>query len=157
MILRKKVLSDLHSSHQGMDRTKRRARQTVFWPGLNRDIEHMISNCEKCRYFLASLPKEELIQIPKGELPFQSVSVDIFSSSGQEFLILVDQLSGWTCLSKMGRSTSTQDVIKAIRAWFADIEAPSILTSDGGPQFTSKQFRDFCRRWCITHEISSPH
>lgn len=45
---RKKILQDLHSSHQGIERTKRRARQTVYWPAINSDIDNMVSSCSKC-------------------------------------------------------------------------------------------------------------
>ena len=31
------------------------------------------------------------------------------------------------------------------------------ITSDGGPQFTSAAFRDFCASWGINHVMSSPH
>jgi hypothetical protein len=37
--LRKEVLRRLHASHQGIERTLRRARQTVFWPGISSDIK----------------------------------------------------------------------------------------------------------------------
>ena len=40
--LRQKVLSDLHNSHQGLVRTKQRARLTVYWPGVDNDIENTI-------------------------------------------------------------------------------------------------------------------
>ena len=31
------------------------------------------------------------------------------------------------------------------------------LTLDGGPQFTSQAFKEFCASWGICHTISSPH
>ena len=31
------------------------------------------------------------------------------------------------------------------------------LRTDGGPQFASKEFRDFLHRWGVRHEMSSPH
>ena len=34
---------------------------------------------------------------------------------------------------------------------------PTILTTDGGPQFASQAFSDFCRQWGIHHVLSSPH
>nr|CAI5829934.1 unnamed protein product [Callosobruchus analis] len=33
---------------------------------------------------------------------------------------------------------------------------PAILISDGGPQFNSKHFSDFCEQWCIDHTMTSP-
>ena len=40
--MRQSLLQDLHTAHQGMTRTKNRARQVVYWPGLTQDIEEMI-------------------------------------------------------------------------------------------------------------------
>ena len=41
---RKDTLMALHDSHQGIERTKRRARQTVWWPGLNSDITNTVNS-----------------------------------------------------------------------------------------------------------------
>ena len=31
------------------------------------------------------------------------------------------------------------------------------IFSDGGPQFTSEEFKHFCEEWRIDHQTSSPH
>eukprot|EP00095_Tigriopus_kingsejongensis_P010945 maker-scaffold7522_size3139-snap-gene-0.0 protein:Tk10945 transcript:maker-scaffold7522_size3139-snap-gene-0.0-mRNA-1 annotation:"PREDICTED: uncharacterized protein K02A2.6-like" len=46
---RKEVLTDLHSSHQGREGTKRRARQIMFWPYMNNEIVTLVNNCNLCR------------------------------------------------------------------------------------------------------------
>ena len=46
--LRHSVLQDLHAAHQGLTRTKRRARQTVFWPHLKNDLDNLIWSCPQC-------------------------------------------------------------------------------------------------------------
>ena len=155
--LRRKVLNDLHASHQGQVRTKRRARQTVYWPHICNDIDNMVRNCSECRKRLPSLPKEPMLPEAVPDLPFQSVGADLFSCEGYQFLVYVDRLSGWPCVAKMGRSANTKDVIKPIRRWFADVGVPQILRTDGGPQFASRQFEEFCRRWQVTHQRSTPH
>ena len=45
---RKEVLRRLHASHQGVERTKRRARQTVYWPGISSDIKNTVEVCYDC-------------------------------------------------------------------------------------------------------------
>ena len=35
---RREVLGKLHAAHQGIERMKRRARQTVYWPGISNEI-----------------------------------------------------------------------------------------------------------------------
>lgn len=38
----------LHEGHLGMEKCKRRARTSVYWPGINADIDKMVSNCKTC-------------------------------------------------------------------------------------------------------------
>ncbi|XP_045137206.1 uncharacterized protein LOC123519766 [Portunus trituberculatus] len=46
--LNRHTLSHLHDSHRGVEATKRRARQAVFWPGINSDITNTVKSCEFC-------------------------------------------------------------------------------------------------------------
>jgi hypothetical protein len=46
---RKDVIGRLHASHQGIDRTKRRARQTVYWPGITSDVTNAPESCQHCQ------------------------------------------------------------------------------------------------------------
>ena len=45
---RKEILKKLHALHQGIERTKQRARQIVYWPGINNDIKNTVEACTKC-------------------------------------------------------------------------------------------------------------
>ena len=64
--------------------------------------------------------------------------------------------TGWPCIACTGCATSSCDVIVHFRRWFTDIVVPSVLCTDGGPQFSSSKFREFCKRWQVTHIMSSP-
>ncbi|KAK3891350.1 hypothetical protein Pcinc_004793 [Petrolisthes cinctipes] len=46
--LRSRVLQQLHAAHMGIEATRRRARESVFWPGLNGHIKDMVSRCSTC-------------------------------------------------------------------------------------------------------------
>ena len=156
--LRHSVLQDLHAAHQGLTRTKRRARQTVFWPHLTNDLDNLIRSCPQCRLHAASQPKEPLlVEDRTPTFPFQSASADLFSCQGRQYLAYADRLTGWPCLSDLGRSADSAAVIKVLRRWFADLGVPETLTTDNGPHFSSQRFADFCRNWQIDHVTSSPH
>ena len=45
------VLGKLHKGHFGIDRTKLRAKDTVYWPEINTDIEALIKSCELCQEY----------------------------------------------------------------------------------------------------------
>lgn len=155
--LRHSALRDLHASHQGQERTKRRARQTVYWPGIGNDIENVVRNCSRCRERQSSLPKEPLISEPVPVFPFQVTAADLFTCQGSHYIVYVDVKSGWPSVYELGSAMGAGDVIIPLRRWFAEVGVPDKLKTDGGPQFTSNKFKDFCRRWQVHHEISSPH
>ena len=79
--LQRDALKKLHASHQGIDRTKRRARQTVYWPGINSDIETTVAACQKCSLFKPSQTKEtNQIDEKTMEWVFQDVAAVSFST-----------------------------------------------------------------------------
>ena len=43
-----------------------------------------------------------------------------------------------------------------MKAVFAELGIPSVIVSDGGPQYTSVEFKDFMKQWQIEHRVSSP-
>ena len=45
--IRSMMLKIIHSSHSGMVRGKQRA-TNIFWPGINKQIEEIVSKCEVC-------------------------------------------------------------------------------------------------------------
>ncbi|KAJ8335412.1 hypothetical protein SKAU_G00387540 [Synaphobranchus kaupii] len=46
--MRQEMLSWIHEGHLGIDKCKRRAREAVYWPRINVDIEELISKCDTC-------------------------------------------------------------------------------------------------------------
>ena len=155
---RKSVLQKLHTAHQGINRTKQRARQTVYWPGLNNEITNLVSSCQKCQENLPSLQKEPLISEKTPTRIFQDVSLDFFEVNGHDYLVYIDRFSSWPILAKFRRGgTKAEDLIRACHRIFKDVGVPVILRSDGGPQFKSFAFKKFIEQWGINHVMSSPY
>ena len=48
LTLRSQILNILHQRRIGIERTKLRALNTAYWPGISKDITELISNCEIC-------------------------------------------------------------------------------------------------------------
>ena len=84
--LRPNILKKLHTGHWGINRTTRRARDIVFWPGITKDIEKIISTCEQCQKYQNATPKEKIMmhEVPDG--PFQKIGTDLFHHEGQDYL-----------------------------------------------------------------------
>ena len=52
----------MHQEHIGIKRTKLRARNTVYLPGICKDITELISNCETCILFRNTQPTDPLLK-----------------------------------------------------------------------------------------------
>ena len=47
-IMRKNIKKKLHQGHLGVEKCVARARQTVFWPGINAEIVEIVARCSAC-------------------------------------------------------------------------------------------------------------
>lgn len=81
--LRHRTLTHLHDSHRGVEATKRRAQQTVFWPGINSDIANTVHACEACQVLQPSQQQEPWMYDDNPTRPFESVSADFFVVAGK--------------------------------------------------------------------------
>ncbi|CAA9995734.1 unnamed protein product [Nesidiocoris tenuis] len=155
---RKNVLDQLHKSHQGIEKTKRRARQTVYWPAMNSDIQNTIEACASCQERRPSLPKEPMISDPQPERPFIDVSMDLFSIGGKYFMVYIDRCSSWPIVCQFGtRCPNSKVIIVCLQKIFTDTGIPIRIRNDGGPQFSSSEFKQFLRKWNISQSFSSPY
>ena len=74
--LRKDILAKLHSAHMGIVSSLRRARDSVFWPGMNSVINNLIGNCQTCLEVRSrSHQKEPLIPHERPQRPWAKVGI----------------------------------------------------------------------------------
>ena len=59
--LRKDILKRVHVGHMGMVKCKNRAKEVMFWPSMNSQIEDIVSNCPACTEHQRSNSKEPMI------------------------------------------------------------------------------------------------
>ena len=153
--MRPQVLSDLHDSHPGSVRTKQRALLTVYWPGIDNDIDNM-----------PALPRSSSLS-PQGTTDTETQTTPtvprnccglyiVRTYGGLQFLIIVDCFTNWPEIILMGQNTLTHRLITALRQTFCCTAVPDTLWSDGGTQFTANAFKIFATQWRFIHRISSP-
>ena len=51
------ILNQIHDSHLGLNKRKLHAKQTVYWPGLNDQLEKLVLNCQLCLKYSNSKKK----------------------------------------------------------------------------------------------------
>lgn len=93
--MRSEMKKDIHQSHLGVSGCTRRAREVLFWPGMSGEIQEYISQCEFCRRYEISEPKETLMSHEVPERPWEKVGVDSFELKGRDYLVTVDYFSNF--------------------------------------------------------------
>jgi transposase InsO family protein len=153
---RERILDLLHTSHQGLVKTKQAARQLYFWPGMNTELTNLIENCSACQQFRPSLPKEPPVD-PSHEPaePMTHLGADLCEANGQHYLVVVDRFSGFVFTKQLRRQTASA-IITIMQTWFRTFGYPQFIRSDGGPCFRT-EFIEFCQKYRITHELSSAY
>ena len=156
MSLRKEIKDRLYSSHLAYDSMMRRARTTVFWPGMSSEIKNLADSCEACQAIKPSNQKETLVHhTPDTSQPWEKVGCDLMEISGRQYLITVDYATNFIEADYL-TSITARTVINKLKAHFARYGVPKLLISDCGSQFTSQEFQMFAKKWCFRHKTSSP-
>ncbi len=77
----------IHQSHLWIVKSKQRAREVFYWPGMSAEIEDMVRNCSKCAEFQNRLLRLPLKPTETPELPFEQVASDIFKWEGKHCVV----------------------------------------------------------------------
>ena len=153
--MRKEMLQRIHQGHMGIEKSKRRARDVLYWPGMNSQISDMISRCTTCLEHQRQNMKEPMIPSRLPRKPWEMVATDLFTWDKSEYLIVVDYHSRYFEIAKLPDTKSTT-VITYTKSIFARHGIPSEVISDNGPQYSSKDFSLFAKQWEFKHTTVSP-
>lgn len=154
--LRKEILSIIHQGHLGQEKCLLRARTSVFWPGLTKDVVNLAKECDPCQRHQNKQQKQPILQPEPPNYPWQRLNSDLFEFKGHQYLLVSDQYSKFPVIRKLS-STTSQAIITHLKSIFAEHGIPAQLVSDNGPQYSAKEFQDFTESYGIEHVTSSPH
>ena len=152
--LQKETLQKIHSGHQGVERCRARVAMSVWWPGVANDVQEMVQSCKECAEKSVQR-KEPLIPTPLPDYPWQVAGTDLFELNHSHYLIVVDYFSRFPEVIKL-TSTTSANVIAALKAVFTRHGIPEIVRSDNGPQYLSAEFAQFASTYGFSHVTSSP-
>lgn len=156
--LQKQVLSQLHETHPGMVRMKSLARQHVWWPHIDKQIEDCVKSCMDCCIHQDNPAVAPLHPWSFPDRPWQRLHIDLAGPFLKNmWLVVVDAHSKWPEVFNLGNNTSSHAIIVRIRETITRFGIPETIVSDNGPQFTSAEFQKFCRSNGIRHTTSSPY
>ena len=111
--LRRNILQQLHTSHQGIDKTKKLVRESIYWPCVNKSIENI---CASCWLFQEMQPQQTPQHIQQHERPLAlcvRVGTDIFTIHNDNYLIISDYYSQYPFIKKLPSLNNASATIPA--------------------------------------------
>ena len=150
------VLAQVSGASHGSSINIIGASQSVFWPNMSQEITATRAHCSPCTRSAPSNPSMPPSQPVQPDFPFSHCCMDFFEVQGQTYLALVDRYTGWLSVLCLAKDNS-DNVIAALRQYFARWGVSKQLTSDGARVFTSAKLKDFFDRWGVQHRVSSAY
>ena len=163
--LRSLIYRELHNKmgHLGVDRVTHLARERVFWPKMESDIEHYITNV--CRCLKQRRPhqkKRAPMQSITSSSPMDLISIDFVhletSSGGYEYILtIVDHFSRFL----QAYATKDKSAKTAARYLYQDFiprfGIPARLLHDQGKEFENGLFHHLEKLCGITRSRTTPY
>ncbi|UYV79296.1 hypothetical protein LAZ67_17001982 [Cordylochernes scorpioides] len=149
------ILDKLHAGHFGITKTRLRARETVWWPGISEEIAETVRKCSVCIQEAVS-KHEPLIPTNFPTRPWQKIGMDLFKFENKWYLVVIDYYSRFPEVVQLDRLTANV-VVRSCKSIFARHGIPETVVSDNGTQFgAAREFANFARQYGFTHVTSSP-
>ena len=135
-VLRAGCLKALHQGHPGIVKMKLRAQTSMYWLGLNKQIENHVMHCEPCQVLSRSQQKEPAIPMEIPSISWQKLGVNLFLYDSSWYVIVADFYSKYPWIFQLA-AISSKDVISALRFCFSEFDIPEEVISDYGPKLTA--------------------
>ena len=155
--LQEEVLAGLHAAHQGVEGMQSRAKETVFWPNITRDLEEIRARCRECNVkqpSQAPLPPRPLVS---PDYPFQYIVADYCSIKAKTWLICADHFTGWVSVFYFAKEATVKELVKILREMFTTFGVSENLTTDDGSKMGAHVVEEFLTRWGVEHRISADY
>ena len=151
--LQEEYLHCLHKGHLSATKVQENAKEHMYWPGINTDIEDFTKRCQEC-IKQSQIAKEPLQphDIPEG--PWRKLGMDYFNFNGNSYVLICDYFSKFPFLYKA--KTSFWLLRDHLIDLFSIEGYQDEIVSDNGPPFQSKEFAKFLSGLGIKHTTSSP-
>lgn len=152
---RQDMQSKIHASHIGIQSCLRRARESLYWPGMNREIEQYISRCDTCNSQSQAQAREPMVCHEVPVRPWEKIAIDLFEVEGKDYAVTIDYYSSFFEVDRLNAKTA-KEVIGKMKSHLARHGIPDQVMSDNGQPFASVEFKNFANQYGFEHITSSP-
>ena len=155
--LQRQVLEIAHEGHQGMSKMKALLRTKVWWPGIDKDTENLISSCIPC----LSNSKDRSPEPSKPTLmqnPWEKVHIDLYGPvpTGESILGITDSSSRWPEIHII-KSTESATTANKLNKTFTTHGFPYEIITNNALNLISVEVTDYCKQYGINHHKATPY
>ena len=141
------LLKPIHEGHLGLNKCKLCAKENVYWPGLNDQLETLI---------LKQAEADHVFRSGDFTTPLTKLARDLFYFEGASYLVIVDYISRFPLVCKVSSMTG-QHVANQCKLIFSEYGWTETLISENGPFYTVNAFSSVMNVYHVNHITSSPH
>ena len=104
-VLQRDILNRLHEAYQAIVKCRERARNTVWWLGINKQLDEVVRNCRTCAESRSD-KAEPMMCSEFPNRPWEKVASDLFEHNKQSYLLVVDYYSRYIEIARLHRTSS---------------------------------------------------
>ena len=129
------ILTMIHEGRLGLGKCKLKVTDTVYWMGINKQLEQLALNCKLYLKYSKAKGKQPSNMSLGQEIPIHpwtKVATDIFYFDGDSYLLIVDYTSRFPTVRKL-TSTTVKHVASQMKLVFSEYGWVETIISDNGP------------------------
>ena len=155
--LRPDILGAAHKGHPARDAMMRQLRQTVWWPGISRDVKDYTGSCLGCTAAENKNCTPPMIERETPIGPWVDCSADFKGPIAGKyyFHVLIDNYSRWPEVEVVD-STSFEQLRPALDRSFSLLGIPTSITHDNGSPYQSAEWKNYSKEMGFEMRLCTP-
>ena len=141
----------------GIVKTKQLPRSKVWFPGIDKSVESLISSCLPCQSCTKEKIREPLMMTPLPKGLWLKISADICGlfPTGEYVLVVLDAYSRYPEI-EIVKTTNTATITLALERIFTTHGISEVVKTDNGAPFQGKRFAAFAQGKGFFHQRVTP-
>ena len=134
----------------------------VYWRGLPKDCSEYVNTCVRCKFAKSQHTKQLVGTLTPTVPPYvhHTWYVDVkgpMPNKSGSLLVIVEALTRYVRLRYLNNDTAKELIEEMNEAVWANGTAPVVIRSDGGANFRSAEFEEWCKQRGITNTRGYAH
>ena len=150
--MRLEILESLHSGHLGIEKTRKRLADSVWWPNAWKQVEDLVKNCRICCSHQRDHAEPQM-PTPLPSRPWQKIAADLCDLQGKKYLVVYDYYSRWIEFSPLTNMLG-QSLVASLKSICARYGIFETMVCDN--QFDCAAINNFASAYGVTIITSSP-